>query len=222
MKAFAITENDENTGGIYFADHDITAKKAFCREFDHELTDVTCRRAPWADQFAGRAVPAKVMIDAGWHFECCECGERIDTDYLRENRLPLDQVIGTQWSLVFCGKRCAARFYSMKRRRAEQGAQAIACLAKIIRKRFPDSEIIISDDQHKPHAYITNKHGMKLWFWDQVAVSFTFPGMKIGPATLRLDHFNSSKIGPQQPEYQCCRGDLEAFEAYADQTRIAA
>ena len=50
LKAFAVQEDCEGTGGIYYAEHAITAKKRFANENnDGELNGITCQRAPWAD-----------------------------------------------------------------------------------------------------------------------------------------------------------------------------
>lgn len=133
IKAFAVTEHDENTGAIIFAKHAIVARRLGANEYaGGELSYVSCRRAPWADAYAGRPIPARVMIANGWHFECSECDQRIDEDYLYDNRLPLDGVIGTQHSHVFCSKRCARRWYSMERRRKAEAQEA--------RKRLDDIE----------------------------------------------------------------------------------
>lgn len=50
----------------------------------------------------------------------------------------------------------------------------------------------------------------------QAVVSFKFPGMKIAPATCRMErgHNHDRFIGPIRPEFSCCYGDKEAFEAW--------
>lgn len=228
-RAYSVTEHDENTGEIYFARHRIVAAKAGADEFaDGELIRVSCHRAPWADAYAGRPIPARVMIANGWNFECSGCGERIDEHFLYDNRLPLSGVIGTQRSQVFCGSRCARRFYSLQRRRKAEEQRAIEAFKAIVRKRFPDAKFVDEHDNPnwRHHAYVTYRHGEKGWLWEQVAVAFTFPGMEIGPATLRLSDrpwrgygLGNRFIGPIRPEYHCCNGDRQAFEAWAAATR---
>jgi hypothetical protein len=228
VRAFAVTENDENTGGIYFAKHDIVAKKAAASEFsDGDISQVSCKRAPWADEYAGRAVPAWVMIDAGWHFECYGCRSRIDTDWLDERRLPVDGVLGTQWSSVYCCTRCKRKDLSRTRRRKAEEQRAIEVFKAIVRKRFPEVEFCDNPeiDHWRHHAYVTRDwRGGGGWHWQQVVIAFTFPGMKIAPATYRRDEKSTWPgpfIGPVQPHYTCCSGDREAFEAYAAATRKA-
>lgn len=96
LKAYAVLEKDEYTGDIYFAPRAIVAAKAGANEYgDGELSYIQCRRAPWADAFARKGVPAKVAVDHGWHFECHGCGIQIDSDLEEEHRLPVDGIVGT-------------------------------------------------------------------------------------------------------------------------------
>lgn len=216
LKAFAVTEDYENTGGVFFARHAIAARRHGADQFaDGDISSVTCRRAPWADEFAGRAVPAKVMIANGWHFECHGCGQHIDVDWLYDNRLPIDGVIGKQHGPVYCCSRCARKHISLQRRRKNEEQRAIAAYKAIVRRRFPDADFC--DDEQSTfrghHANVVPGRGG--WHWNQVIVSFRFPGMKIGPARFRRDEPCGNKTGPVRAEYSCCNGDREAFEAYA-------
>lgn len=217
LKAFAVLENDENTGAIYFAKRDIEARKAGANEFgDGDISNVSCRRAPWADEYAeAGVVPAKACIAHGWHFECCGCGSTIDEDYLDEEDLLLDGVIGQQHGRVFCSEICECRFNLDKAISRDKERRMIDILKDVVRKRFPGVEFADGKDNWKPHAYATSRGGV--WQVEQAVVSFNFPGMKIGPASLRFD-LDHRKIGPVKPHYNCCFGDKEAFEAYADAT----
>src|SRR4051812_28465441 len=106
--AYAVTETYENTGRIVFADRPIDARKIGAGEFnDGQLGGLSVRRAPWADRFGtARALPARVCIDEGWHFECSGCGATIDSDWLYERHLPLSGVIGSSIGNVYCCRRC--------------------------------------------------------------------------------------------------------------------
>lgn len=222
MRAFAVTENDENTGAIYFARHDIVAKKAGAAEFaDGDIGQVSCRRVPWADGYCGRPIPARLMVAHGWHFECCGCGQRIDDDMLADNRLPESGVIGTQGSAVYCGSRCARRHFRREHRRKREAAAAIAHFKALVLRRFPDVTFVDAHDNPnwRHHAYVTCEQGRPGWRWEQVIVAFCFPGMKIAPATYRLDQRYGHLIGPPAPYYSCCNGDREAFDAYARMTK---
>jgi hypothetical protein len=130
LRAFAVTETCEGTGGIVFARHNVVARReGACQFSDGDFHSVECRRAPWADQFASdKIVPVSAMIWAGWHFECTGCGRRIDEDLpsawenevapgepikganLRYARWNPDHVIGYQHSLVFCRRACQVAY----------------------------------------------------------------------------------------------------------------
>lgn len=47
LKAYSVTEEYENTGGIIFAEHNIVARRIGASEYaDGDFHAVTCRRAP--------------------------------------------------------------------------------------------------------------------------------------------------------------------------------
>lgn len=216
MKAYAVTEDQENTGAIIFADHAIVARKRGADEFnDGELRGISCCRAPWADGFAGEPVPASVMIDHGWHFECGHCGARIDSDYLEDEDLPVEGVVGTQSGIVYCSAVCEAGGNLERAIRADHQRRAIKAMSEFVRKRFP-GVTIHRDGNNKPHAYASQRGSA--WQVEQIVVSFDFPGMKIAPAQCRLDRSDSRNhglIGPVKPYFTCCGGDVEAFETWA-------
>jgi hypothetical protein len=225
LRAYAVTESGENTGGIIFARHDIVAKRWGANEYgDGDIHSMSCRRAPWADHLAeSGVVPAKLMIGHGWHFECHGCGERIDEDWLRENHLPLDGVCGSQNGWVFCCARCKWRH--MKYLAAERAAaeEAITCFKAVIRARFGDVEFPVTVGKYGgSHAYVIrgDRGG---WHWQEVSVAFNFPGQQIGPAHLerRQPHGRGRNgfIGPVKPDYTCYSGDREAFEKFAAETK---
>lgn len=229
LLAYAVTENDEGTGAVLFERHAIVAKRLGADEFaDGDIGGVSCRRARWADDYADKPLPATVMIAHGWHFECNGCGIRIDEDSLRELRLPAHGVIGSQYSAVYCCTRCRRKHLSLQRRKEAEQQRAIEAFKQIVRRRFPSAEFV---DQHenpnwRHHAWVTCRHGEKGWVWEQVVVAFTFPGMQIAPATLRMPDWpwrgyghGNRFIGPLKPYFSCCNGDREAFEAYARETR---
>src|SRR6218665_787596 len=89
LKAYDCLEPYENMGAIIFATSDIEARRRSANEFhDGDITGMSVKRAPWADKYQGRQnIPIDVMINHGWHFECCWSGVTIDSelyDYGRE------------------------------------------------------------------------------------------------------------------------------------------
>lgn len=215
LKAFAVLEDYENTGGIVFAERAIVARRRGADQYnDGEFNGVSCRRAPWADEFAGKPIPVKVMISHGWHFECSGCGATIGEDWLFDNDLPLDGVVGVEHSKVYCSDICEARDNLRRAIARDHERRAIQALKTFVLKRFP-SVRFRDDSNWKPHAYASEERGA--WHVRQAVVSFDFPGMKIGAATCRIErgHNNDRLIGPVRPEFSCCFGDKEAFEAWA-------
>lgn len=214
MKAYAVTEECESTGGIVFAEHPVVARRLGANEFNNgEFSGVSCRRAPWADAYVGNAIPVSVMIDHGWHFECWGCGERIDEDWLRENDLPLGGVIGTQHSAIYCCEICQCRDQLRAAIKRDHERRAIKALKQTVARRFP-GVVFSAQGNWSPHAYATQREGT--WYVAQAVISFDFPGMKYGSATCRIEREqqNHQFIGPIKPEYSCCFGDKEAFDAW--------
>lgn len=213
MKAFTVLENDECTGAIIFAKHAIVARRLGANEYaGGEFGAVSCRRAPWADAYVERKLPARLMIAHGWHFECSQCDARITEDYLYDMNLPLEGVIGSQHTHVFCGTRCARKYYSIQRRRKAEEQRAIETFKEKVRQRFPEADFCDEPDagsfRAAHHAYVVA--GRAGWQWRQVSVAFRFDGMKIAPAHFSVMDGNN----PPAAQYTCCPGDKEAFSAY--------
>lgn len=215
--AYAVTEKDENTGGIFFAEHRIAAAIRGANEYaDGDLSQVACRRAPWADQFAetGR-VPASIMVAAGWHFECHGCGVRIDgdlperwqdevrkddalADKLRRARRhrqwnPSDVIgFGEGPGAVFCDAGCQNDHRAAQERRERVEAIIRAKYRKIVERCFPGAQI-----EGKGHVYVVEQQGVAavregeagrpVWRIEQVIIRFDYPGRKYGMAELRFE-----------------------------------
>lgn len=230
LKAYAVLENDENTGAIYFARHAITARKAGANEYgDGELSYVRCNRAPYADKFAENGdVPASVMVENGWHFECGACGRRIDrclneaweyesslNDTARDlvrararyKHWTPEHVIGSQRSIVFCDARCEADHAEDQRERKAAEMRVLERCKHIVLRRLPDA--LITDDGH--HVYVSrNKAGN--YRARQVRIAFDFPGRQIGLANWG---FEIGAYRDGRAHFSCCNGDREVFEAWA-------
>lgn len=222
LKAYAVLEEGENTGGIVFAAHAIVARRQGAAIFgDGEFEGVSCRRAPWADHCAKTGVvPVSLMIDHGWRFECYGCGATIDRDWLYDMGLPLLGVIGTQHSSIFCCDSCRSRHKAREAVRCEIEADMIERLKAMVLRRLPGAEIC-SQDQWASRAHAEQGWDSGAWAVNGAVVFFAFPGMRIGPASLvlRRDYLKINRIGPIDPSFECCAGDQEAFEAFAAETR---
>jgi len=216
MRAWAVTEEDEGTGGIVFAKHGIVALKwGACQFGGGEWEYYKARRAAWADEFAESGVmPASVMVEHGWHFECTGCGILID-EYLwdrhrRFRNWKPEHVVGTQHQ-VWCTPRCHDQDLAERARRKRHEELIVEMMARLVKRRFPSVEIIRDQKNLTPHVYVTkDKHGF--WRLGQAVVSFNFPGMKIAPANYSWDR--NATYGDKKAHFTCCAGDKEAFEAW--------
>lgn len=210
-KAFAVLEEYENTGGIIWAKTAVEARRIGADEYaDGEFSNVSCRRAPWADPYFGKDLPISEMVAHGWNFECSGCGVRIDSDLLWERDLEYEDIIGHQHSLCFCTAVCEAR-YNLERAECKRvQTRWLRRFTKIVQRRFPDAK-----PEHN-HAYATRRNGVVRL--EQVSVAFDFPGREYGLAQLRWDRNSSWQAERKKPYYTCSNGDKAAFETYAAQT----
>lgn len=223
MKAYAVLETCENTGGIVFARHAVTARRhGSCQYSDGDFQSVSCRRAPWADWCADSGiVPASLMIDHGWHFECSGCGSTVDRDYLDENSLSLEDVIGIQDSQVFCCPACKLAHDELDAKKKAFGASFLHVLRDVVRKRFGNVHFCEGTDFNRPHAYVWGDEANSLRI-HTARLSFYFPGMKVAPATISFDsseRSNRERFAPPRPVYTCLPDDRDAFEAFAAATK---
>lgn len=216
LRAWSVTEEDEGTGGIVFAKHGIVALKNGACEFGSgEWEYYKARRAPWADAYAEAGhMPASVMVEHGWNFECSGCGVRIDGDLPDMKRLfrnwTPEQVVGSQHQ-VWCTSRCHDDDMKERADRKRYEGLIVDMMARLVKRRFPSVEIIQDRANLTPHIHLKKKHGF--WRLSQAIVSFNFPGMKIAPASYRWDR--DSSYGNNKAHFTCCVGDQEAFEAFA-------
>lgn len=219
LKAYAVLEHDERTGGILFARHAIVARKWGANEWGNgDLTSVSCNRMPGLDRFAEQGdVPASVLVEMGWHFECW-CGARIDEDSLVERGLAASDVIGCcGHGLVFCGQRCLHKFYRQRSQRRRFERRVVDRLQRFVAERLPGGAF--TGIKAKQHVY-AEWHGRHLRL-REAHISFAFPGMAIGPAQFVLSqperHFRDRRepLGPPTAAFWCFNGDSQAFEAFA-------
>jgi hypothetical protein len=206
MKAYAITEHCENTGGIIYAAHAIVARRRGADEFnDGEFSGISCRRAHWADQYAPGPCPKLVMIAHGWWFECHGCGETMTES--NDDLDPKRFIEGG--SAVYCSAECRASWRSERAMRLRLERAAVRHLAAQLLAILPTVKPITLrlKNNWRPHAYVV-KQPDGAWATQQCVVSFDWPGMKIGLGTFRFD-----KIG-EKPHVSICNGDLDAWNAW--------
>ena len=214
--AYTVREDEEGHSALVFATHRIAATRLGASQLDcDEIGGLSCKRTRWADQYAadGR-VPASACVWAGWYFEeCSGCGRRIDTDELAERRLTYRDVIG--WShggTIYCCKTCKAQDEREDRRCKRAGAEYLDRVRAILLRRFPEAAVV------REHVYVPR--GQRPAVVEQAIIEFSWPGQKIGPASIRLDDsYRGRAQGPRRLTFTCCMGEREAFEAYAAATK---
>ncbi len=93
MKAYHVGEGSEGEQVIVFSTSGAAARRKGGNELDLMFEEVEfCRRAPWADEFAGQPfIPAKAYHDAGWWLYCGNCENQLYDDAEDEdgNRLEI-------------------------------------------------------------------------------------------------------------------------------------
>jgi hypothetical protein len=212
-QAFVVYDDDDGAV-VVFEKTAVAARRIGARVLDTYFEYIeSCRRAPEFDEYAGSGVPNDVLLEHGWWFECYGCQRRISRDLEgehfygdRSRDITLKPVfVG---DAVYCCPSCKARDEKDRRERKAAEARIIFDFKRRVLKRFPDAEF----EAHRPHAYVARSNGV--YAVEQVIVRFGFPGMKIGPAEYRYDLRDcTSKIGPHAPQFMCCNGDKDAFEA---------
>jgi hypothetical protein len=216
MGAYSVTEDDEGTGGIVFAKSAVAARRIGAGEFNNgEFSGLSVHRRKDLDRFEGSGVPAWLLVEEGWHFECHGCGMRIEAYSLENEGLSFTDVVGVESGAIYCCHQCRRESMAENAASVAFGEGFLDMLEDVVRKRFGDVEIK-RDGGFSRHVYVPR--GYRPLVVEQARVRFTFPGQKIGAASLEFRHcgqYGQTLIGPVQPEFYCCSGDKEAFEAFA-------
>lgn len=218
-KAFSVLETDENTGGIVFAKSAVEARRIGANLYNHDdFSGLSVHRVPRLDKFEQTGVPAWLLVADGWRFECFGCGMSVNEDDLADLGMKVEDVVGRESGRIFCCHTC--RRDSMARDAAIDGfgRAFLDMMQDIVRRRFPVDGI--SFGEHRHHVYVPKWYSPLVVV--QAHVGFSFPGMKIGPASLHYRHEGpggTSLIGPAPLEFHCCNGDRETFEAFAAETK---
>ena len=209
-KAFIVTEEYENNAMVVFSNHAIAARRYASSELNGgEITGFSVRRAKDLDQFEGVGIPASVLIDRGWWFECSGCHLTINGENLDERDLTTDGVIGFYHGAVYCCKTCHDDHMARKARENEAGQAFLAMLRGLVERRLGPVEFVTG--AFKEHIFAQESDGIVMI--RDACVSFNFPGQTLAPASLHYQPGHD--YGPKRPEFRCCAGDRDAFEVFA-------
>jgi hypothetical protein len=81
LKAYAVTETTEGTGGIVYAKTNAQARReGSCQFGDGDFHGWECRRAPEFDSMAPHGPSREDLFEHGWWFECEECSSHARLD----------------------------------------------------------------------------------------------------------------------------------------------
>lgn len=214
-KAYSYLETDEYTGGIVFASSNIEARRIGANLLNMDgIGGIEVKRRPDLDQYAATGVPARVLVAEGWRFECFGCGRSIDDCNMDDAGLPISGVVGYEQGAIYCCHACRIEDKTKSAAVEAHGAAFVEMLKDMVRNRFPGAEIHFGDHRH--HHYVPPHYWPPVVV--QASVRFEWPGQEIGPASFEYRHETHSGgclIGPVRPEFRCCNGDREAFEAFA-------
>lgn len=219
LKAYAILEDCENTGGIIFAAHSIVALRRGASQFgDGDITGWAATRAPWADSYAPGPVPSLVCIDNGWHFECHGCGVNIDSDCEDFDVEPGEPVRLLKpvedGHGIFCAEECRDRYLIERTERKIYEQWMLDLVRARLRIAVPGAVEVVNPASLYPHVHVEKKHG--LWILRSAVLAFTFPGATVGVAHLRMDDETPGA------NVTVCQGDLAAWEAWRGNSKAAA
>ncbi|MNV69920.1 hypothetical protein D3C71_1628540 [compost metagenome] len=146
---------------MVFATSSIAARRIGANELNTEFEYIeSCRRMPWADQYAdsGKVPPLELIAD-GWRFECGHCYELVGEDsehYDEESDEYIPHEPVAEGQCIYCSPAC--RDAEMKER-AERKAKKESA-KQTAEQQYPGVEVKWVDDS------------------EPAKVSFTFPGGK--------------------------------------------
>lgn len=133
VKAFIVETDDPDDSVVKFATTNVAARRNGADEIGADFGNVTCKRLPWADQYAGKGIPPTAFIENGWHYECSTCGDKVG----KETPAPVFAL-----DLSFCSAKCHAVEVADRQAAADRKQEVIdALLAK-----FPGVEVAFASD----------------------------------------------------------------------------
>lgn len=198
LKAYEVRDDGEGYCIITFATNSATARREGASELGTDWDGIeSCTRKPEFDSYAPGPVPAMVLIEHGWWFECQHCNQRVSSDMadeLEDDGLdPADfvpQPAGQHG--LFCSAACAAESMAEKLLIEAAGSNLI----EVFEAKFPTAEILESR-AYGPRLETSDGRGRKNW------VSFKFPGAQ---------YSSIWEFGCSHVEVPHC--DIEAFNAW--------
>lgn len=187
-KAYHLGEGSKGEHVITFATSSAQARREGGNELGLEFNEVSfCRRAPWADEFAGqRFIPAKAYHDQGWWLYCNNCETQLYDDAEDDDGNPLTIVYAGRHA--YCDQGCKDSRDTLI---ADANAKGEAFKAKVLSERpeLTFGEFSIG----YPHIVMS--------------VTFKFPGCQYGGSV--CDQENRGDL-----TWYVAQGDKAAWDFY--------
>ena len=188
MKAYHVGEDCDGRHVIWFAAGAVQARREGGGELGLAFDEVSfCRRAPWADQYAGEAfIPAKVYHEQGWWLSCPNCAKELMQDSEDDNGQELRMVY--DGASVFCDDACKTSFEKGVAELNENGE----AFKSLLLEKNPD---------------LTFTEFNVGWPRISISAKFTFPGCQFGGSV--YDSNGDGKL-----EWFVSPSDRAAWDAY--------
>jgi hypothetical protein len=187
-KAYHVGEGSEGEHVITFATSSAQARREGGNELGLEFNEVSfCRRAPWADEFAGQPfIPAKAYHDQGWWLYCNNCETQLYEDAEDDDGNPLTIIYAGRHA--YCDQGCKD---CRDKQIADANAKGEAFQAKVLEMR-PDL------------TFIEWSIG---WPCISMSAKFKFPGCQYGGSV--SDHDGDGNL-----VWYVAQGDKAAWDFY--------
>lgn len=122
VKAFIVETDDPEETVVQFATTNVAARRHGAEQIGTDFECVSCKRLPWADQYAGTDIPPAAFLANGWRYECATCGDSVDS----QTKAPTYHL-----DLVFCSSACEAAEVAQRKAESEAKSAIVdATLAK--------------------------------------------------------------------------------------------
>ncbi|WP_370601134.1 hypothetical protein [Pseudomonas nitroreducens] len=190
LKAYHVGEGSEGEHVIVFATSGAAGRRIGGNELNLMFDEVQfCRRAPWADEFAGqRFIPAKAYHDNGWWLYCHNCETRLYEDAEDDDGNPMQIVYDGPHA--YCDQACKDCY---ERKIADANAKGEAFKERALQER----------------PYLTFTKWNIGWPRITQSAEYTFPGGKYG-GSVRDD-------GDGQLKWYIAQADQEAWNTFQAQ-----
>lgn len=198
--AFLVETGDPEESSIQFARSNVAARRQGAQAADVDFTQASCKRAHWADQYAGqRFIPAQAYIENDWNVGCTNCADTVSNDSYHkdedgETDRPHEPVF--RGPDLFCSPECE-RLYDAQV--ATYNAKGEAFKARVTEER-PDLEFTVFRCGW-PHITMVGE--------------FKFPGCLYGGSV-------RDQEGDGSIEWYVAGGDVAAWTAYQKERQAAA